>query len=127
MLVILPGGPGRRALQWEEAVRIDWGIILLYGGGMALGELSFSTGLAEALGRSLTGWLPTGPGASVALVAAAGEPEIVQGALIAVVGQKEGSLLVGYGCANLPRERLRSCDGGRWAGAHRSTTRNQPR
>jgi sodium-dependent dicarboxylate transporter 2/3/5 len=71
LLFILPGGPGRRALQWEEAVRIDWGIILLYGGGMALGELSFSTGLAEALGRSLTGWLPTGPGASVALVAAA--------------------------------------------------------
>jgi sodium-dependent dicarboxylate transporter 2/3/5 len=71
MLFMLPGGPGRKALQWEEAVRIDWGIILLYGGGMALGELSFSTGLAEALGRSLTGWLPTGPGASVALVAAA--------------------------------------------------------
>jgi sodium-dependent dicarboxylate transporter 2/3/5 len=71
MLFILPGGPGRRALEWEEAVRIDWGIILLYGGGMALGELSFSTGLAEALGRGLTGWLPTGPGASVALVAAA--------------------------------------------------------
>ena len=71
MLFILPGGPGRRALEWEEAARIDWGIILLYGGGMALGELSFSTGLAEALGRSLTGWLPTGPGGSVALVAAA--------------------------------------------------------
>jgi sodium-dependent dicarboxylate transporter 2/3/5 len=71
MLFILPGGEGRKALEWEEATRIDWGIILLYGGGMALGELSFSTGLAEALGRSLTGWLPTGPGASVALVAAA--------------------------------------------------------
>ena len=71
MLFILPGGPGRRALEWEEAVRIDWGIILLYGGGMALGELAFSTGLAEALGRSLTGWLPTGPGATVALIAAA--------------------------------------------------------
>ena len=71
LLFILPGGPGRRALEWEEAVRIDWGIILLYGGGMALGELSFSTGLAEALGKSLTGWLPTGPGGSVALVAAA--------------------------------------------------------
>ena len=68
MLFILPGGPGRRALQWEEAVRIDWGIILLYGGGMALGELSFSTGLAEALGRSLTGWLPPG---NVMLITAA--------------------------------------------------------
>ena len=60
LLFILPGGPGRRALQWEEAQRIDWGIILLYGGGMALGELSRSTGLADALGKSLTGWLPPG-------------------------------------------------------------------
>jgi sodium-dependent dicarboxylate transporter 2/3/5 len=71
MLFILPGASGRRALSWDEAARIDWGIILLYGGGMALGELSFSTGLAEALGRSLTGWLPAGAGGGMALVAAA--------------------------------------------------------
>jgi sodium-dependent dicarboxylate transporter 2/3/5 len=71
LLFILPGGPGRRALEWEEAARIDWGIILLYGGGMALGELSFSTGLAEAIGLGLTGWLPTGSGGGMALVAAA--------------------------------------------------------
>ena len=71
LLFILPGGPGRKALEWSEAARIDWGIILLYGGGMALGELAFSTGLAEALGRSLTGCLPTGSGGGVALVAAA--------------------------------------------------------
>lgn len=71
MLFVLPGAPGRRALSWDEAARIDWGIILLYGGGMALGELSFSTGLAEALGRSLTGWLPAGAGGGMALVAAA--------------------------------------------------------
>jgi sodium-dependent dicarboxylate transporter 2/3/5 len=38
---------------------------------MALGELSFSTGLAEALGRSFTAWMPSGPGAGAALVAAA--------------------------------------------------------
>jgi sodium-dependent dicarboxylate transporter 2/3/5 len=71
MLFILPGGPGRRALVWEEAARIDWGIILLYGGGMALGELSFSTGLAEAIGLGLTGWLPAGSDGGMALVAAA--------------------------------------------------------
>lgn len=71
MLFMLPGASGRRALSWDEAARIDWGIILLYGGGMALGELSFSTGLAEALGRSLTGWLPAGAGGGMALVAAA--------------------------------------------------------
>jgi sodium-dependent dicarboxylate transporter 2/3/5 len=43
----------RFTLTWEEAVRIDWGIVLLYGGGMALGELAFSTGLATAIGQPL--------------------------------------------------------------------------
>ena len=71
LLFVLPGGPGRRALRWEEAAGIDWGIILLYGGGMALGELSFSTGLAEALGKSLTAWLPAGSGGAVLVAAAA--------------------------------------------------------
>ena len=32
--------------------------MLLYGGGFALGVLSFQTGLAEAVGRGLTGLLP---------------------------------------------------------------------
>ena len=41
-------------LDWEEAVRIDWWIVFLYGGGMALGALSFKTGLAEAVGNGLT-------------------------------------------------------------------------
>ena len=44
--------------HWEEAVRIDWGIILLFGGGLAMGELAFSTGLAESIGRGITAWLP---------------------------------------------------------------------
>ena len=48
----------RFTLTWEQAVRIDWGIILLFGGGLAMGELAFSTGLAEALGRGITSWLP---------------------------------------------------------------------
>jgi sodium-dependent dicarboxylate transporter 2/3/5 len=39
-------------------VRIDWGVVLLYGGGFALGVLSFQTGLAEAMGRGITGLLP---------------------------------------------------------------------
>ena len=48
----------RFTLTWEQAVRIDWGIILLFGGGLAMGELAFATGLAEALGRGISGWLP---------------------------------------------------------------------
>jgi len=45
-------------LTWEQAVRIDWGIVLLFGGGLAMGELAFSTGLAESMGRGITTWLP---------------------------------------------------------------------
>src|SRR5688500_3610804 len=48
----------RFTLTWEEAVRIDWGIVLLFGGGLSMGELAFSTGLAEAMGRGITSWLP---------------------------------------------------------------------
>jgi sodium-dependent dicarboxylate transporter 2/3/5 len=48
----------RFTLTWEQAVRIDWGIVLLYGGGLALGELAFSSGLAQAVGTGLSAWLP---------------------------------------------------------------------
>ena len=57
LLFVLPGDDGR-AISWKEAVQIDWGVVLLYGGGFALGVLSFQTGLAESLGRGLTGLLP---------------------------------------------------------------------
>lgn len=58
LLFLLPGDGGERAISWKEAVRIDWGVVLLYGGGFALGVLAFQTGLAEAIGRALTGMLP---------------------------------------------------------------------
>jgi solute carrier family 13 (sodium-dependent dicarboxylate transporter), member 2/3/5 len=48
----------RFTLSWEQAVRIDWGIVLLFGGGLAMGALAFSTGLAESIGRGITTWLP---------------------------------------------------------------------
>ena len=75
LLFLLPGdreegGRRRRALEWREA-RIDWDIVLLYGGGMALGELCFSTGLAGAIGQSITGWIPAGDWSGPVLVAVA--------------------------------------------------------
>jgi sodium-dependent dicarboxylate transporter 2/3/5 len=54
---VLPGKDGP-AISWREATQIDWGVVLLYGGGFALGVLSVQTGLAEAMGRGLTGLLP---------------------------------------------------------------------
>ena len=60
LLFVLPLDWRKRqfTLTWNQAVRIDWGIVLLYGGGLALGELAFSTGLARWIGDSLTAWLP---------------------------------------------------------------------
>ncbi|HLL99778.1 MAG TPA: SLC13 family permease, partial [Pyrinomonadaceae bacterium] len=59
LLFLLPGTrKGEKAITWNEAVKIDWGVILLYGGGFALGVLSFQTGLAESIGRNLTALLP---------------------------------------------------------------------
>jgi sodium-dependent dicarboxylate transporter 2/3/5 len=58
LLFFLPGDRAGRAMTWGEAVQIDWGVVLLYGGGFALGVMSFNTGLAEAVGRGLTGLLP---------------------------------------------------------------------
>ena len=62
LLFLLPGDGGARTITWEEAVKIDWGVVLLYGGGFALGVLSFQTGLAESVGRGLTGLLPVSGG-----------------------------------------------------------------
>ncbi|MCY2964898.1 MAG: SLC13 family permease, partial [Planctomycetota bacterium] len=55
---LLPGKPGENAIGWKEAAQIDWGVVLLYGGGFALGELSNKTGLADAVGRGMATWLP---------------------------------------------------------------------
>jgi sodium-dependent dicarboxylate transporter 2/3/5 len=61
LLFLLPiDWTGRRfTLTWDQALRIDWGVILLFGGGLAMGQLAFSTGLAEALGKGITAWLPS--------------------------------------------------------------------
>lgn len=40
-----------RAITWREATSIDWGTILLFGGGIALGQAMFTTGLAKDLGQ----------------------------------------------------------------------------
>ncbi len=44
----------RFTMTWKHAVGIDWGTIVLFGGGLSLGKLMFSTGLAENFGRWLT-------------------------------------------------------------------------
>jgi sodium-dependent dicarboxylate transporter 2/3/5 len=56
LLFILPINWSERrfTLNWNEAVKIDWGTILLFGSGIALGTLLSETGLAETIGTGLT-------------------------------------------------------------------------
>lgn len=55
LLFLLPVDWKRRAftLRWKDAAQIDWGTILLFGGGLSLGDLMFKTGLADTMGRGL--------------------------------------------------------------------------
>ncbi len=59
LLLALPvsWSEGRFTLTWREAVRIDWGTILIFAGGMAMGKMLFDTGLAKAMGVGATGLL----------------------------------------------------------------------
>jgi sodium-dependent dicarboxylate transporter 2/3/5 len=54
-LIPVSWGPPRGALDWKEAVHIDWGTILLFGGGLSLGSLMYTTGLARKLADGLLG------------------------------------------------------------------------
>jgi sodium-dependent dicarboxylate transporter 2/3/5 len=40
-------------ITWKQAVKIDWGTLLLFGGGITLGTLMFETKLAEVIGKGL--------------------------------------------------------------------------
>ncbi len=55
LLFILPVNWEKKtfAISWEQAVKIDWGTILLFGGGLSLGKLMFDTGLANVIGTRL--------------------------------------------------------------------------
>ena len=44
----------RRLLNWEEAVKLPWGILLLFGGGMALAAGFKESGLALWIGNQMT-------------------------------------------------------------------------
>ncbi|MCG8462194.1 MAG: anion permease [Holophagales bacterium] len=42
-------------LDWQATSRLPWGVLLLFGGGLSLASAINATGLAEAIGQSLTG------------------------------------------------------------------------
>lgn len=48
------GEKGKKIINWKEALTMPWGILLLFGGGMALASAFAGTGLAEWFGVQLT-------------------------------------------------------------------------
>ncbi|MDH5562535.1 MAG: SLC13 family permease [Nitrospirota bacterium] len=54
-LVPLNFQQGTFTLTWKQAANIHWGTILLFGGGIAFGELMVKTELAHAIGRGMVG------------------------------------------------------------------------
>lgn len=56
LLFLLPteGTESNRTLSWKQGATIDWGTILLFAGGIALGTAMHDTGLADTLGKAIT-------------------------------------------------------------------------
>lgn len=53
LLFIIPAGDKKPIIEWKECSNIPWGIILLFGGGMALAKGFSDTGLAEWIALQL--------------------------------------------------------------------------
>jgi sodium-dependent dicarboxylate transporter 2/3/5 len=55
LLFLLPSSSGKdRILDWKTAEQIPWGVLILFGGGLALAEGFKTTGLAEWIGQNFT-------------------------------------------------------------------------
>ncbi len=55
ILFVLPArGKDQKILDWKSAVKLPWGILLLFGGGLALAEGFTSSGLAGWIGGQMT-------------------------------------------------------------------------
>ena len=48
---------GLFTLTWKQAANINWGIILLFGGGLSFGHLMVTTTLAATVGEGMVEWM----------------------------------------------------------------------
>ncbi len=53
VLFLLPARetPTGRAITWSQASTIEWGTVILFAGGLALGKAAFDSGLAQVVGQ----------------------------------------------------------------------------
>jgi len=55
VMFLVPNGKGSRLLDWETANKIPWGMLILFGGGIAIAKAFVASGLSAYLGDLLTG------------------------------------------------------------------------
>ena len=60
-LFALPSAGGGALLRWQDAARIKWDVLLLFGGGLSLAEAMAGTGLADGIGAGLATALSSVP------------------------------------------------------------------
>lgn len=53
VMAIAPDGEGGRLLRWESARKIPWGVLLLFGGGIAIASAFMQSGLADHIASQL--------------------------------------------------------------------------
>ncbi len=53
VMFVVPNGRGGRLLDWDRAVAIPWGVLLLFAGGICLAKAFVSSGLSGLLGEWL--------------------------------------------------------------------------
>jgi sodium-dependent dicarboxylate transporter 2/3/5 len=55
IMFIIPNGKGDKLLDWDDAVKIPWGMLILFGGGIAIAKAFVVSGLSASLGEALSG------------------------------------------------------------------------
>jgi len=55
IMFLVPNGKGGRLLDWESAGNIPWGMLILFGGGIAIAKAFVSSGLSSLLGDAMSG------------------------------------------------------------------------
>ncbi|GIT15069.1 MAG: hypothetical protein CM1200mP36_08250 [Gammaproteobacteria bacterium] len=51
----VPNGKGERLLDWKAAVKIPWGILILFAAGICIASAFVSSGISPIIGEALAG------------------------------------------------------------------------
>jgi len=54
LMFLIPNGKGGRLLDWHSASNIQWGVLLLFAGGLAIAKAFEVTGVSNEIGESLS-------------------------------------------------------------------------